>query len=292
MNAIDVRGLLAATARALTVAKPSSGPAGPDERREAELLLMHALERDRAWLYAHATDSIDAAIREECSRLLVRRIAGEPLAYITGRREFWSLDLAVTSDVLIPRVETELLVEQALQQIPQNIQMDIADLGTGSGAIGLALASERPQARVLATDASAAALAVAKSNAQQLGIDNIEFAQGNWCEALGARKFNLVVSNPPYIAADDAHLAQGDLRFEPSAALASGSDGLYAIRKICAAAQTHLKANGWLMFEHGYDQGPAVRQLLSVRGYSDIFTAPDLEGRERVSGGCLHLPVG
>lgn len=284
MNAIDVRGLLAEAARALSEARGPSQPAGSDDRREAELLLMHVLGRERAWLYAHATDPVDAAISEQCARLIGRRIAGEPLAYITGRREFWSLDLALTSDVLIPRAETELLVELALQKIPLNIPVDIADLGTGSGAIGLALASELAQARVLATDASAAALAVAKSNAVRLRIDNIEFAQGNWCKPLGARKFDLIVSNPPYIAAADTHLEQGDLRFEPAAALASGSDGLDAIREICSAVSKHLKPNGWLMLEHGYDQGPAVRQLLDEYGYSQIFTALDLESRERVSG--------
>ncbi len=284
---IDVRSLLAEATRALSEARTSSEPTGSNERREAELLLMHALKRDRAWLYAHATDSIDPSIRESCHGLLARRVAGEPLAYITGQREFWSLDLAVTPDVLIPRAETELLVELALHKISQNTQVDIADLGTGSGAIGLALASELAQAHVLATDTSEAALAVAKSNAVRLGTDNIEFAQGNWCEALGARKFDLIVSNPPYIAAADTHLEQGDLRFEPAAALASGSDGLDAIREICNAAPAYLKRNGWLILEHGYDQGLAVRQLLGELGYTEVFTALDLERRERVSGGHL-----
>ncbi len=285
MIATDVRSLLAEAACALSEAKGSMEPTGSDERREAELLLMHALGGERAWLYAHATDPVDAAIRERCASLLARRIAGEPLAYITGCREFWSLNFAVTPEVLIPRAETELLVELALQKIAQNRQVDIADLGTGSGAIGLAMASERPRARVLATDASEPALAVAKSNAARLHIDNVEFALGHWCQALGTRKFDLVISNPPYVAAGDMHLYQGDLRFEPASALASGSDGLDAIREICATALAHLKPNAWLMLEHGYNQGVAVRKLLGACGYSEIFTALDLERRERASGG-------
>jgi release factor glutamine methyltransferase len=215
----------------------------------------------------------------------MRRAAGEPLAYLTGRREFWSLDLAVTPDVLIPRPETELLVELALQRIPRNVKVDIADLGTGSGAIALALAHERPLTRVLATDASAATLTVARDNAARLRNGNIEFAQGDWCAALGNRKFDLIVSNPPYIADKDAHLQQGDLRFEPRAALASGADGLDAIRVIVHGAPAHLKPGAWLMFEHGHEQGLAVRDLLEKSGFVEVFTERDLEGRERVTGG-------
>lgn len=275
-SAITARGLLAAAA----------GELGSDESaREVEILLGHALRRDRAWLYAHADDalSVDAAVRFH--GLLMRRAAGEPLAYITGRREFWSLDLEVTPDVLIPRAETELLVELALQRIPQSAQVDIADLGTGSGAIALAIARERPQARVLATDASVATLAVARENARRLGIGSVEFAQGDWCKALGGRRFDGIVSNPPYIAETDAHLQQGDLRFEPRAALASGVDGLDAIRSIIDAAPAHLQPGGWLLLEHGFEQGAAVRQLLERRGFQDVSTAVDLERRERVSGG-------
>jgi release factor glutamine methyltransferase len=273
---ITARGLLVAAAGNL---------GGEESAREVELLLGHALGRDRAWLYAHADDALgaDAAVRFHA--LLVRRAEGEPLAYILGRREFWSLDLLVTPDVLIPRAETELLVELALQRIPQNIQVEIADLGTGSGAIALALARERPLARVLATDSSAAALGVARSNAERLGIGNVEFAQGDWCAALAERKFDLIVANPPYVADADLHLIRGDLRFEPPVALASGAEGLDAIRIVVRDAPAHLKSGGWLLLEHGFEQGSTVREQLSKSGFVEVYTESDLEGRERVSGG-------
>jgi len=273
---ISVRGLLAAAAGEL---------ASDEAARESEILLGHALGRERAWLYAHADDAIDADAAIAFHSLLLRRAAGEPLAYITGRREFWSLDLAVAPDVLIPRPETELLVELALQRIPQGRKVDIADLGTGSGAIALALAHERPQARVVATDRSSAVLAVARVNAERLGIRNVEFTEGDWCTALGDARFDLIVSNPPYISAADPHLAQGDLRFEPSAALASGADGLDAIRTIVRDAPAHLKASGWLLFEHGHEQGDMARALLRECRFAEVFSALDLEARERVSGG-------
>ena len=249
---------------------------------------MHALDVERAWLYAHNDDVVDAARAEKFHALIARRATGEPLAYIIGRRGFFSLDLEVTPAVLIPRPETELLVELALQKIPAGEPADIADLGTGSGAVALALAQARPHARVRATDTSAAALDVTRNNAERLGIRNIAFMQGDWCEALGAARFDVIVSNPPYIAAGDAHLAQGDLRFEPAAALASGIDGLDAIRVIVRDAPTHLKPGGWLLFEHGYDQGAAARALLQQYGYVQVSTALDLEQRDRVS--CGRVP--
>jgi release factor glutamine methyltransferase len=273
---ITVRGLLGAAGAELS---------GDERAREVEVLLAAALGRDRAWLYAHADDALAAEQAIRFHALLSRRARGEPLAYILGRREFWSLDLAVTPDVLIPRAETELLVELALRRIAQNAAVEIADLGTGSGAIALAIAHERPRARILATDASTAALAVARSNAERLGIRNVEFAQGDWCAALGERRFDLIVSNPPYIAAADPHLAQGDLRFEPGMALSSGSDGLDAIRTIAACTAQHLNTAGCLLFEHGCDQGAAVRDVLGRYGFVAPFTERDLEGRERVSGG-------
>ncbi len=191
----------------------------------------------------------------------------------------------MTPATLIPRADTELLVELALQRVAPDVSARLADLGTGSGAIALALARERPRAHVLATDASAAALAVARANALRLGLANVEFAQGDWCAALGAGGYDLLVSNPPYIAAADPHLAQGDLRFEPALALASGSDGLDAIRTLVRDAVAHLRSAAWLLLEHGHDQGGAVRALLRQAGYAQVFTATDLEGRERVSGG-------
>lgn len=271
-----VRQLLAGAAAALT---------GEDARFEAELLLAHALGRTRAWLFAWPEFEPDAAQHAEYARLIEARRRGEPVAYLSGRREFWSLDLAVTPAVLIPRAETERLVELALHKLAPDRAAAVADLGTGSGAIALALARERPRARVLATDASAQALAVARTNARRLGIDNVEFAQGDWCAALGERRFDVIVSNPPYIEAADPHLAQGDLRFEPAAALASGADGLDAIRAIAAGAREHLFDGGWLLLEHGYEQGGRVRDLLSAHGYAAVSTERDVEGRERVTLG-------
>jgi release factor glutamine methyltransferase len=271
-----IRGLLAEAQAALP---------GDDARGEAELLLVHALGVDRAWLIAHRDDAVASGLAGQVRCCVSRRVAGEPVAYIIGHRGFHAIDLALTPDVLIPRPETELLVELALQRIPQREEVEIADLGTGSGAIALAVAHARPHVRVLATDANAAALDVARGNAQRLGIGNVEFAQGDWCAALGARRFGLIVSNPPYIAENDEHLARGDLRFEPRRALASGADGLDAIRAIVRDARDHLNAGGWLLLEHGFDQGFAVRGLLKQGGLQDVFTARDLEGRERVSGG-------
>jgi release factor glutamine methyltransferase len=272
-----VRDLLAQAVQALSAERTI------EARREAELLLQHALRVDRAWLFAHSDDEVAAVLAGQFRCYISRRAVGEPVAYITGRREFFSLDLAVTPDVLIPRAETELLVEAALERIPEHAPARIADLGTGSGAIALALAHERPQACVLATDASTAALAVARGNAQRLGLNNVEFAAGEWCAALGERVFDLIASNPPYIAVGDARLQEGDLRFEPALALSSGADGLTAIRTIARDAHPHLAPGGWLLFEHGYDQGAAVRDIFAAHGYADAATLPDLEGRDRVS---------
>lgn len=272
----DVRGLLAAAVSRL------------GNRVEAEVLLLHALGKPRSWLFAHAEDKPSADEQAACATLVARRAAGEPVAYITGRRGFWSLELEVTPATLIPRAETELLVELALTRLPQGVPCALADLGTGSGAVALALAQERPHARVVATDCSAEALAVARRNAQRLGIHNVSFVHGDWFAPLADQRFDLVVSNPPYIAAADAHLAQGDLRFEPLTALASGTDGLQAIRTIVATARAQLAGGGWLLFEHGWRQGAAARELLQAAGYADVFTAQDLEQRDRVSGG--HQP--
>ncbi len=255
------------------------------EPGDAALLLAHALGRPRAWLYAHGDESPDAAAVQRFEGLLARREAGEPVAYLTGRRGFWHLDLRVTPDTLVPRPETERLVELALERLPPGTPSRIADLGTGSGAIALALALERPRARVVATDASGAALAVARGNADALGAGNVEFRHGNWFEPLAGERFDLVASNPPYVADGDPHLAQGDLRFEPAAALASGADGLDDIRVIVRDAPAHLVPGGWLLLEHGFDQGAAVRALLLAAGFAEVGTGRDLEGRDRVGFG-------
>ncbi|MDE2271852.1 MAG: peptide chain release factor N(5)-glutamine methyltransferase [Xanthomonadaceae bacterium] len=259
--------------------------AGPDARREVALLLCHVLGVSEAWLVVHADDAVEPARAALFRDLIERRARGEPVAYLTGSRGFHALELQVTPDVLIPRPETELLVDHALQRVPVDADCAVADLGTGSGAVALAIASQRPRARVLATDASAAALNVARENAARLGLRNVEFVAGDWCAALGDARFEVIVSNPPYIAEEDPHLQQGDLRFEPRAALASGADGLDAIRIIVRDARRHLRDGGWLLFEHGYGQGTAACELLARHGYQDVFTERDLEGRERVSGG-------
>jgi release factor glutamine methyltransferase len=256
-----------------------------DTKREAEMLLMHVLKKDRAWVYAHASDSVDQVSAGTFLSLVDRRKTGEPIAYLLGNREFWSLDLTVNPAVLIPRAETELLVELALQRIPQHKKVEIADLGTGSGAIAIAIARERPHSHVLAIDSSAQALDVARDNAVRNGVTNIDFAIGDWFAALGSRRFDVIVSNPPYIAENDPHLTTGDLRFEPADALASGRDGLDAIRIIIREAPAHLASPGYLLLEHGYEQGGAVRKLLEQNGFTEVFTALDLERRERVSGG-------
>lgn len=254
---------------------------------DAELLLAHVLDRPRGWLYAHAEVAVEEADAARFRALVARRERGEPVAYLTGRRGFWTFELAVTPDTLVPRPETETLVEAALARLPADAHACVADLGTGSGAIALAIAGERPHARVVATDRSAAALAVARANARMLGIRNVAFREGDWYAALGGGDgpFDLVASNPPYVAGDDPHLAQGDLRYEPRGALTPGGDGLDAIRILVAGAPAHLRPGGWLLLEHGYDQGAAVRALLGAVGFVEVATLQDLEGRDRVGLG-------
>lgn len=268
----EVRAVLAAAAARL------------GERAEAEILLGHVVGKPRSWLFAHAGDTLEDALVARFEALLGRRLQGEPVAYLTGRRGFWTLELEVTPATLIPRPETELLVELALARLPADGRPRVLDLGTGSGAIALALARECPHAQLTATDASAAALAVARRNAASHQLRNVGFVHGDWFAPLAGERFAMIVSNPPYIAAGGVHLAQGDLRFEPASALASGSDGLDDIRRIVAGAQAHLVPGGWLLLEHGWDQGAPARRLLEAAGYREVFTARDLAGHERVSG--------
>ncbi|MGY0505995.1 peptide chain release factor N(5)-glutamine methyltransferase [Luteimonas sp. e5] len=252
---------------------------------DAEYLLLHVLGRGRGWLFAHGDEALDADAVARFEDLVTRRAEGWPVAYLTGRRGFWSLDLEVGPDTLIPRAETERLVELALARLPADTPLRIADLGTGSGAIALALARERPLARVVATDASAAALEVACRNARAHGLGNVEFRHGDWFAPLAGERFDLVASNPPYVAEGDAHLGRGDLRFEPPSALASGGDGLDDLRRIIADAPQYLLPGGWLLVEHGHDQGAAVRELFAAAGFSAVGSEHDLEARERVSLG-------
>ncbi|WP_394695419.1 peptide chain release factor N(5)-glutamine methyltransferase [Pseudoxanthomonas japonensis] len=258
---------------------------GPDARHEAEQLLLHVLGRDRAWLFAHGDDPLPASGAATLDAWLARRASGEPLAYLLGRRGFWTLDLQVSPATLIPRPETERLVELALERLPDDRPLRVADLGTGSGAIALALASERPLAQVVATDLSGDALRVAQANAETNRIANVAFRHGSWLAPLAGERFDLIASNPPYIADGDPHLGQGDLRFEPPTALSSGADGLDAIREIVATAPAHLLPGGWLLLEHGWDQGEAIRALLLAAGFVDIATETDLEQRDRVTLG-------
>ncbi len=255
---------------------------------DAALLLAHALGKSRSWLFAHADDALGEAEAARFDVLLARRAAGEPVAYLTGWRGFWTLELAVTPATLVPRPETELLVDLALARLPVDAPVRVADLGTGSGAIALAIASERPRAQVLATDASSAALDVARGNAARNDIGNVAFRLGSWLQPLGEDTFDLIASNPPYIAEGDPHLARGDLRFEPAMALSCGADGLDAIRVIVRDAPACLRPGGWLLLEHGWDQGDAVRALLAAAGFADVATERDLEQRDRVSLGRLR----
>ncbi len=257
--------------------------ASPSARLDAEVLAMHVTRLTRAQLITHAADLLTPKQQSRLEELRARRAQGEPVAYLTGKREFWSMELTITPDVLIPRPETELLVEQALLHIPADVAWTVADLGTGSGAIALAIARERPRCRMIATDSSAAALATARANAQRLGIIDIEFRPGEWFAPLSGERYDLIVSNPPYIPAGDPHLVQGDVRFEPRAALVAGADGLDAIRIIAAGAGAQLKPGGWLLLEHGSDQRTAVEQLLAAHGYHSIRCHTDLAGLDRVT---------
>lgn len=256
-------------------------------REDAEYLMAHAVGQSRSWLFAHANDELPAEVLAQFEQWISRRERGEPVAYLLGTRGFWRLDLAVTPDTLIPRPETERLVELALDRLPLHAPKVAADLGTGSGAIALALAHERPLLQVLATDLSPAALAVAQRNALANGLERVQFAQGAWFSALGGRRFDLIVSNPPYIEDRDPHLERGDLRFEPRTALASGTDGLDDLRIIIAGAPAHLMPGGSLLVEHGWNQGERVSRLFVAAGFSDVATVQDWEGRDRVTLGRL-----
>lgn len=256
-------------------------------RLEAEVLLAHGLSVDRSWLIGHAHDTLSPACRAAAELRLRRRLAGEPIAWITGRREFWSLDFEVTPRTLIPRPETELLVELALARLPAGSPVEVADLGTGTGVLAVCIARERPLARVVATDVDDDTLAVAARNIARLAPARVELRAGHWWQPLAGRRFDLVVSNPPYIAAGDPHLATGDVAREARLALTSGDGGLDALCEIAAGAPAHLAAGGWLLLEHGWQQGPQVRDLLRAAGFIEVQTMADPGGRPRVSLGRL-----
>ncbi len=258
---------------------------GPEAGGEAEILLAHVLGKTRTWLHTWPERVLTPEQQAAFEGLLKRRLAGQPIAYLVGTRAFWSLDLTVTGETLIPRPETELLVEQALARIPLDAAWRIADLGTGSGAVALAIASERPACTLVATDRSAAALAVARDNAARYRLRNVVFCEGAWFTPLKDERFEMIVSNPPYIAEDDPHLAQGDVRFEPRGALVAGTDGLDDLRTLAAGAGEYLEPAGWLLLEHGYDQGAAVRKLLLAHGFEEVGSVRDGLGHDRVTLG-------
>lgn len=254
----------------------------PIDALEARILLSHALGLSRVQLITRSEHPLDAEQAQHLTALFRRRMAGEPIAYLVGEREFFGLMLHTTPDVLIPRPETELLVELALQYLPQGGR--VLDLGTGSGAIAIAIAHQRPDAKLMASDRSSAALQVAARNASRHGVQ-VTFVESDWYSSIPAQPFDLIVSNPPYIVAGDPHLSQGDLRHEPIDALTDHGDGLGALRQIVAGAATRLVPGGWLLMEHGYDQAAAVRSLLQSAGCAEVQSWQDLAGIERVSGG-------
>ncbi|MFF3701739.1 MULTISPECIES: peptide chain release factor N(5)-glutamine methyltransferase [Pseudomonas] len=261
-------------------------PDSPTARLDIELLLAAAIGKSRSYLHTWPERIVSSEAAATFATYLQRRSEGEPVAYILGQQGFWKLDLEVAPHTLIPRPDTELLVEVALELLPAT-PLQVLDLGTGSGAIALALASERGGWQVMAVDRVPEAVALAERNRQRLQLDNAKVLASHWFDALQGQRFALIVSNPPYIAEQDPHLAAGDVRFEPSSALVAGSDGLDDLRQIITQAPQHLLPGGWLLLEHGYDQAAAVRELLARHGFEQIQSRTDLGGHERISLGRL-----
>ncbi len=274
-----------ATIKQLITEGENALPDSDSARLDAELLLGVAIARPRSWLYTWPEHIPALPEQHLYLELLRRRQASEPVAYMTGRKEFWDLQLKINHDVLIPRPDTELLVETALDRLPKDESISVADLGTGSGAIALALASSRTNWKITATDQSVRALDLAQENAENLDIKNVSFFQGSWLAPLSGQSFDAILSNPPYIEKDDPHLQQGDVRFEPVHALVSEENGLADIHHIIISSPPYLKPSGWLMLEHGYQQGEQVRNFFASFSYSEIETLKDLAGHERVTIG-------
>jgi release factor glutamine methyltransferase len=260
-------------------------PDSPTARLDVELLLAAALGKPRSFLHTWPERIVSTEAAQAFDGFLKRRRTGEPVAYILGQQGFWNIDLEVATHTLIPRPETEMLVETALELLPGAIPHRLLDLGTGTGAIALSLAKDRPQWSVTAVDRVDDAVELAERNRQRLQLDNAHVMRSHWFSAVDGQRFDLILSNPPYIASNDPHLVEGDVRFEPSSALVSGTDGLDDLRLIVSQAPAHLEAGGWLLLEHGYDQGPAVRELLSRHGFEQIQTRRDLGEHERITFG-------
>jgi len=273
-------------ARALACAVDGLKTTSPTPDLDAQVLLCYCLGRDTPWCLVHGADSIQTREREAFNALVARRLQGEPVAYLTGVKEFWSLDFAVGRGVLIPRPETELVVERALAHIPGDQALSIADLGTGCGAIALAVAKERPRCSILATDQSPEALVYATKNAGKLCIPNVEVKPSCWFKGLAEKVFDLILTNPPYIASTDRHLQTTDIRFEPRNALEAGEDGLDALKTIYAQAAGYLNPGGWLITEHGFDQQAAVADLATNNGFTQIQCHHDYAGLPRVTECC------
>ncbi|SEQ49908.1 release factor glutamine methyltransferase [Pseudomonas sp. NFACC02] len=260
-------------------------PDSPTARLDVELLLAAALGKPRSFLHTWPERIVSTEAAQAFDGFLKRRRTGEPVAYILGQQGFWNIDLEVATHTLIPRPETEMLVETALELLPGAIPHRLLDLGTGTGAIALSLAKDRPQWTVTAVDRVDEAVELAERNRQRLQLDNAHVMRSHWFSAVDGQRFDLILSNPPYIPSNDPHLVEGDVRFEPSSALVSGTDGLDDLRLIVSQAPAHLEAGGWLLLEHGYDQGPAVRELLSRHGFEQIQTRRDLGEHERITFG-------
>lgn len=250
---------------------------------EADILLAYCLDRDRSYLVAHGEHVLDRTVSEKYHYLIARRAAGEPVAYLLGKKAFWNIELIVNEDVLIPRPETELLVETALELAADRSTFSVLDLGTGSGAIVLALAKNKPEWQLTAVDKSVGALDVARRNAAVLEVRNVKFLEGSWCQGLATDSFDMVIANPPYVAPGDSHLEQGDLRFEPGTALVAAQAGFADLFAIIDQARVVLKSGGWLLLEHGFDQHLAVAEKLLEAGYSEVQSRQDISGHERMT---------
>ncbi len=273
----------------MTIARALAAAHNDINRVDAYMLLQHVLNVEHAFLMTYPDQALSERQKEVFFQLVKQRSYGMPIAYLIGKREFYDLTFRVTEAVLIPRPETEILVDSALQRIPIDKPSKILDLGTGSGAIAITLAKHRPRSQVVAVDVSKDAIEISRWNAMNLHVNNLHFITANWFDELFAERFDLIVSNPPYVAENDPHLRQGDLRFEPQIALSSGNNGLSCIQHIIATASKHLGNAGWLLFEHGYNQADECKRLLQDADFSNICSYPDLAGIMRVSGGQINV---